>query len=164
MEDMLIARCRPLTLAAGWALGAAVNSLLVALGALAVLLLFAPFPASPLALFAWLALGSMALAFAGVIVGIFAPRYDNVSFYDTLFVYPLLMLSGFLGTGRSLPPLGALLVDGNPLALPVRALRQAWMARPLSGTAYGEALLLLSLAALWLAAWALVARSPRLRR
>ncbi|MDA7981745.1 MAG: ABC transporter permease [Alphaproteobacteria bacterium] len=164
MDDMLTAPIPSLILAAGWAFGSTLNALLVALAAGLILSLFAPPPVHIVAVVLWLGVGALTLSFAGIVAGLYSPRYDTVSFYDTLFVYPILMLSGFLGTGAPLPMLGRVLVDGNPLSQPVRALRAAWHARPLEGTARGEIFLLFALAIGWIAAWSVIARGRQLRR
>lgn len=163
MGDMLTAPIPSLILALGWALGSTFNALLVALAAGVVLSLFVAPPVHFVLVVWWLGVGALTLSFLGILVGLYSPRFDTVSFYDTLFIYPILMLSGFLGTGQKLPLLGRILVDGNPLAQPVRALRQAWHARPLEGTERGEIFLLFALATAWIVVWSVIARGTRLR-
>ena len=130
LEDMLVPPVSSLALVCGWLLGAASLALLTAAAAApALFLLLAPAPADPLALFAWLALGSLAFAALGSAVGIPARRFDDVGAWEIFFVYPFLMFSAFLGAPEHLPALGRWLALLNPLSGPMNGVRSAWAGR-----------------------------------
>ncbi|MBL8671514.1 MAG: ABC transporter permease [Alphaproteobacteria bacterium] len=104
IADELMAPLSPGELALGHALGGAVAGIACGLAVLLVLIPFAPltFP-NPLLALAHLALGALALSTIGAIAGLWARRWDDYGAVDTLFLQPLMMLSGTFFPLATLP-------------------------------------------------------------
>ncbi|MEX2650156.1 MAG: ABC transporter permease [Alphaproteobacteria bacterium] len=143
----------------GMARGLAVGAL--GLGAMA------PFaglgPVDMIALVGFAAGGALALALAGIIVGIQARKFDHVATIDAFAVVPLAFLSGSFYAVGALPEPWRALTFANPLFHVVDGLRAG-----LTGAAQGDlgvagVVVFLAILGLGAIAWRMLALSPKLR-
>ncbi|MEK7736459.1 MAG: ABC transporter permease, partial [Pseudomonadota bacterium] len=126
------------------------------LSGLAILLVIAVlgFVASPLALWAMPVIFLTGLCFAalGLIVTALAPSYDFFMYYFTLFVTPMMLLSGVFFPIEQLPPALQGIAGMLPLAHAVQLVRPLLLGElPANAGTHLAALLSIALAAYWLA-------------
>ncbi|MBI3525014.1 MAG: ABC transporter permease [Betaproteobacteria bacterium] len=126
------------------------------LSGLAILLVIAAlgFVASPLALWAIPVIFLTGLCFAalGLIVTALAPSYDFFMYYFTLFVTPMILLSGVFFPVEQLPATIQTIASLLPLAHAVRLVRPLLLGElPVDAGMHLAALLVTALAAYWLA-------------
>jgi ABC-2 type transport system permease protein len=124
--DILSAPLTPLEVTAGYALAAMVNGIAVGAAVLAVLAVFVDLPlgqAAAILLFA--PAGSLAFALTGVLVGLWADRWDNYSAADSFLILPLGVLSGAFFPLEGVPAAARSLVLLNPAFHAVDGLRYA---------------------------------------
>jgi ABC-2 type transport system permease protein len=107
----------PLELFGAYVLGAVVRGLLVGAGVFAVTLYFVPSLASmphPVWALAFVLLGSAILGALGLIAGIWAEKFDQISAFQNFIIVPLTFLSGVFYSIHSLPPFWQTLSHFNP--------------------------------------------------
>ena len=104
--DILMPPIGPAELLVGLAAGGMTRGIAVGLAAAIVLGLFGglSMPAAPLVAFAFLVLGSLALAFAGILAGIWANKFDEMAAITNFLIQPLAFLSGTFYSVDRLPP------------------------------------------------------------
>jgi ABC-2 type transport system permease protein len=103
--DMLMPPIGPAELLVGLAAGGMTRGIAVGLVAALVLGLFGGLsvPAAPLVALAFLVLGSLALAFAGILAGIWASKFDEMAAITNFVIQPLAFLSGTFYSVERLP-------------------------------------------------------------
>ena len=103
--DLLMPPIGPTELLVGLAAGGMTRGIAVGLVAAVVLGLFGglSMPAAPLVAFAFLVLGSLALAFAGILAGIWANKFDEMAAITNFVIQPLAFLSGTFYSVERLP-------------------------------------------------------------
>ncbi len=103
--DMLMPPIGPAELLVGLAAGGMTRGIAVGLVAALVLGLFGglSLPAAPLVALAFLMLGSLALAFAGILAGIWASKFDEMAAITNFVIQPLAFLSGTFYSVERLP-------------------------------------------------------------
>ncbi|MEL0132895.1 MAG: ABC transporter permease [Rhodobiaceae bacterium] len=103
--DMLMPPIGPAELLVGLAAGGMTRGIAVGLVAALVLGLFGglSLPAAPLVALAFLVLGSLALAFAGILAGIWASKFDEMAAITNFVIQPLAFLSGTFYSVERLP-------------------------------------------------------------
>lgn len=103
--DILMPPIGPAELLVGMAAGGMTRGIAVGLTAAVVLGLFGGLsvPAAPLAALAFLVLGSLALAFAGILAGIWANKFDEMAAITNFVIQPLAFLSGTFYSVERLP-------------------------------------------------------------
>ena len=72
-------------------------------------------PAAPLTALAFLVLGSLAMAFAGVLAGVWANKFDEMAAITNFIIQPLAFLSGTFYSVNRLPPPFDLVATLNPV-------------------------------------------------
>jgi ABC-2 type transport system permease protein len=91
----------------------------IAVGIVAALVLGAfgniGMPAAPLAALAFLVLGSLAMAFAGILAGVWANKFDEMAAITNFIIQPLAFLSGTFYSVNRLPPPFDLVATLNPV-------------------------------------------------
>lgn len=124
MQDLLMSPLAPWEVALGYVLGGATAGVLVGGATLAVA---SAFVALPLPGLGWVAafgvLSALAAACVGVIVGLWAEKWDQLSMVDTFMLLPLAFLSGAFFTLDSVPAFGAQLIQANPVFYAVDGVR-----------------------------------------
>lgn len=120
-------------------------------------------PPAPLVALAFGTGAALLFALAGIVCGVVAVKYDHVASFANFVVVPLTFLSG------AFYPLAALdepwrgLSLANPLFHAVDGARAGLVGAGQSSLALGALVLAVAVAASALAAWRLLARSPKLR-
>lgn len=101
----------------GLAAGAMTRGIAVGLVAAVVLGVFAGIgiPASPLTAIAFLALGSLAMAFAGILAGVWANKFDEMAAITNFVIQPLAFLSGTFYSVERLPAPFDVVATLNPV-------------------------------------------------
>ena len=104
--DLLMPPIGPGELLVGMAAGGMTRGIAVGLVAVLVLGTFGglSMPAAPLTALAFLMLGSLALSFAGILAGIWANKFDEMSAITNFLIQPLAFLSGTFYSVERLPP------------------------------------------------------------
>jgi ABC-2 type transport system permease protein len=102
--DTLMPPLSPAELLIGYALGGATRGLAVAAGVgLPMFLLLGVSPAAPIWMAAFVALGALALALAGMIAGMHCQKFDQMAAITNFVVTPLAFLSGTFYSVADLP-------------------------------------------------------------
>jgi len=101
----------------GLAAGAMTRGIAVGLVAAVVLGVFAGIgmPAAPLTAIAFLALGSLAMAFAGILAGVWANKFDEMAAITNFIIQPLAFLSGTFYSVERLPAPFDVIATLNPV-------------------------------------------------
>jgi ABC-2 type transport system permease protein len=162
--DLLMPPLVNAELLVAFALNGVARGLLV--GAL-VLGAMAPFaqlgPVDALAALGFAGGGALALALAGIVVGIEARKFDHVATVDNFAVVPLAFLSGTFYAIDDLAEPWRALSDANPLAHMVGGLRAALTSARNDDPLLGVAVVAAAVLVLGLAAWHRLAYSAKLR-
>ena len=114
---ILLPPLSPGDLFAAYVLGAMVRGLLVGLGVFVVTLLFVPSLLAmphPLWALAFALLGSAILGTFGLLAGIWAEKFDQLSVFQNFLIVPFTMLSGVFYSIHSLPPFWQAASRWNP--------------------------------------------------
>ena len=103
--DLLMPPIGPGELLVGLAAGGMTRGIAVGLAAALVLGLFGGLstPAAPLVAMAFLVLGSLALALAGILAGVWANKFDEMAAITNFLIQPLAFLSGTFYSVERLP-------------------------------------------------------------
>ena len=112
---VLLPPLSPLDMFAAYVLGAMIRGIVVGLGVYLVTAAFAPLSMPhPLWALAFALLGSAILGTLGLIAGITADKFDQVSAFQNFLIMPLTFLSGVFYSIHSLPPFWQTLSHFNP--------------------------------------------------
>jgi ABC-2 type transport system permease protein len=114
---ILLPPLSPVELFGAYVAGAMVRGLVVGLGVFAVTLFFAPsllFMPHPFWALVFAVLGSAILGTLGLIAGISAEKFDQISAFQNFIIMPLTFLSGVFYSIHSLPPFWQTLSHFNP--------------------------------------------------
>jgi ABC-2 type transport system permease protein len=114
---VLLTPLSPGNLFAAYVLGAMVRGLIVGLGVFAVTLWFDPSLLRmpyPLWAIAFALAGSAILGTLGLLAGLWADKFDQLSAFQNFIIMPLTMLSGVFYSIHSLPPFWQALSHWNP--------------------------------------------------
>lgn len=126
IEDVLMAPLTPVEVTLGYTLGAATNGLITGAILLLIFALFIdlPFVSYPAAI-AFALGGTLLFALVGVIVGIWAERWDHFSAAETFLIMPLGLLSGTFFSLERVPAGFDWLLLGNPMFHAINGFRAA---------------------------------------
>lgn len=164
ISDILMAPLSAAERTAAYAGSAASAGFIVGGVVLAAQSLFVPMSlADPAAILFFAAAGALLHALAGIIVGLWAARWDHYAAATTFFVVPFGFLSGTFYSIESLPPLGRLLVQLNPVFYVIDGFRYGFTGHAEGSLAVGVALLLAVDAVLLVVVYRLVRRGFRLK-
>ncbi len=112
---VLLTPLSPLDLFGAYVLGAMVRGLVVGTGVFMVTLFFVPLSLEhPLWILAFALLGSAILGILGLVAGIVADKFDQVSAFQNFLIMPLTFLSGVFYSIHTLPPFWQTLSHFNP--------------------------------------------------
>jgi ABC-2 type transport system permease protein len=155
-QDFLMAPLTPLERTVGYALSASATGLITGLVVLAAALPFVGLPAPtllPLMFFA--VIGAVILGLVGMIVGLWAERWDHQSAVANFLLLPLAFLSGAYYSTAALPEAGRAIIQFNPMFYAVDGFRAGLTGYHEGSLQRGAAVLLLLAAALGLLAYRL---------
>jgi ABC-2 type transport system permease protein len=151
IDDQLSSPASPLELLLGFSLGGFLRGLIVATLTFAAASLLVDIPIEqPLILFPGLLLVGMFFSQLGVFVGVRAEQFDDVSFYQTFILQPLIFLGGIFYSASLLPEPFETLTQFNPVYYMINLVRYGFLG-------YSEANIALSLGLPTLAALAIFA-------
>jgi len=140
--DILSAPLRPGEIVLAYTLSGASNGLLSGASVLLLMALFVDLAVPhPLVALAFGLCGAVLFALAGLIVGVWADRWDGYSAAQTFVVLPLGLLSGAFFTLDSLPEAARLAVQFNPTYYVVNGLRYGLVGAAEGSLWFGAALL-----------------------
>ena len=164
ISDILMAPLSAAERTAAYAGSAASAGFVVGGVVLAAQSLFVPMSlADPLAILFFAVAGALLHALAGIIVGLWAARWDHYAAATTFFVVPFGFLSGTFYSIEALPPLGRLLVQLNPVFYVIDGFRYGFTGHAEGSLGLGVALLLAVDAVLLVVVYRLIRRGFRLK-
>lgn len=164
IADILMAPLSALERTLAYAGAAASTGLVVGAVVLIAQSLFLPIRvADPAAVLFFAAAGALLHGLAGIVVGLWAARWDHYAAATTFFVVPFGFLSGTFYSIEALPPLGRLVVQLNPVFYVIDGFRYGMTGRAESALGAGAVLLLAVIGALFVAVHRLLARGYRLK-
>jgi len=164
ISDLLMAPLSAAERTAAYAGSAASAGFVVGAVVLAAQSLFVPMSlADPVAILFFAAAGALLHALAGILVGLWAARWDHYAAATTFFVVPFGFLSGTFYSIEALPPFGRLLVQLNPVFYVIDGFRYGFTGHAEGSLAMGVALLLAVDSLLLLVVYRLVRRGYRLK-
>jgi ABC-2 type transport system permease protein len=150
---VLLPPLSPLDLFAAYVLGAMVRGLVVGAGVFAVTLVFDPgllaMP-KPWWALAFVLLGSAILSILGLLAGLSAEKFDQLSVFQNFIIMPLTFLSGVFYSIHSLPPFWQTLSHFNPFFYMIDGFRYGFFG--IADIAPGVSLAVVAVSALALSA------------
>lgn len=156
IDDQLSSPATPLELLLGFSLGGFVRGMIVATLTFAVSSVLVDLPVEhPLILLAGVFLVGFFFSQLGVIVGVRAEQFDDVAFYQTFILQPLIFLGGVFYSAALLPEPFQTLTRFDPVYYMINLVRYGFIG-------YSEANIALSLVLLSTATLALFALNLRL--
>ncbi|MGI8558440.1 MAG: ABC transporter permease [Solirubrobacteraceae bacterium] len=156
IDDQLSSPASPLELLLGFSLGGFVRGMIVATVTFAAASLLIDLPLQePLVLIPSLCLIGFFFAQLGVLVGVRAEQFDDVAFYQTFLLQPLIFLGGVFYSASLLPEPFRTLTHFNPIYYMIVLVRYGFLG-------YTEASVALSFVLLTIATLALFAVNLRL--
>ena len=100
-------------------------------------------PPAPFVAFIYLLLGSTALAFAGVLAGIWAQKFDSLAAITNFVIQPLAFLSGTFYSVHNLPAPFDVIAAANPVFMVIDGFRYGMIGRSDTGLTQGFFILIL---------------------
>ena len=162
--DLLMPPLGAVELLAGLALGAATRGIIVGAFVLVVMQVFVLMPpADPVAVLYYAVMACLMMALMGVLVGIWAEKFDQIAALTNFFITPLTFLSGTFYSISRLPESLQFLAHANPFFYAIDGFRYGFTGHADGSLPAGALFLAGFVAALWVAAWALIARGVRLK-
>jgi ABC-2 type transport system permease protein len=156
IDDQLSSPASPLELLLGFSLGGFLRGLVVALLTFGAASILIGIPIEePLVLVPALLLVGFFFAQLGVLVGVRAEQFDDISFYQTFVLQPLIFLGGVFYSASLLPEPFDTLTRVDPVYYMIGLVRYGFLG-------FSEANIAISLTLLTLAAFALLAINYRL--
>ncbi len=159
IEEMLIAPLANLTILLGFMLGGTIRGLVIGLIVLIISFLFTHIPFEHPALILFIALlSAMVFSLGGLINGIYAKHFDDISFVPTFVLTPLTYLGGVFYSIQQLPQIWRQLSIFNPIFSMVDTFRYGILGVSDLSVVHGFSIVLLALIFLFAWAWFLLAR------
>ncbi|MCH8111099.1 MAG: ABC transporter permease [Proteobacteria bacterium] len=162
--DVLMPPLSSAELMLGFALGGATRGIIVAIVAGIALYIFVPFSLAsvwPIVVFAVLA--AMALSVMGVIVGIWAYKFDDIATITNFIVTPLAFLSGTFYSVERLPPFFHTLSQINPIFYMIDGFRSGFIGQSDASATVALVVLISLNAVLWTICYFLFAKGFKLK-
>jgi ABC-2 type transport system permease protein len=164
IEDQLSSPASPLELLLAFSLGGFLRGMAVAGITFAVAAVLVGLPiAHPLILVPALALVGFFFAQIGVFVGVRAEQWDDIAFYQTFVLTPLIFLGGVFYSASLLPEPFSTLTQANPVYYMIGLVRYGFLGYSETGIALSLLLLTLATAGLFLLNLRLFRRGHKLR-
>lgn len=164
IADLLMAPLSALERTLAYAAAAVSTGAVVGMVVVAAQSLFVPWRlADPLAVLFFAAAGALFHALAGIVVGLWAARWDHYAAATTFFVVPFGFLSGTFYSIEALPAAGRVLVQLNPVFYVIDGFRYGVTGQAEGLLWVGVPLLIAVDAALLLVVYRLIRRGWRLK-
>lgn len=159
IEEMLISPMSSLTMLLGFMFGGTVRGLLIGMIVLVISFLFTDIPfMHPLIILSIAVLSSMVFSLGGLINGIYAKHFDDISFIPTFVLTPLTYLGGVFYSIHQLPPIWSRVSVFNPIFSMVDTFRYGILGVADLTIYYGFGIVLASFLILFSWAWVLLQR------
>ena len=164
IQDQLAAPFSALELLVGWVLGAATCGIFTGALVTLVALAFVDWPTFHLlTLLGFAVLGTLLFALIGVIVGLWARKWDHYAVAESFVLLPLGLLSGTFFLRQEVPAAASWILGANPVFYVIDGFRSGLLGRSDGNNTFGALLLVALVVALAILAWRLVARGWRLK-
>jgi ABC-2 type transport system permease protein len=164
IDDQLSSPASPLELLLGFSLGGFLRGLLVALLTFTASAILIGIPIEqPLVLIPALLLVGVFFAELGVLVGVRAEQFDDISFYQTFILTPLIFLGGVFYSASLLPEPFDTLTRFDPVYYMIGLVRYGFLGYSEANVAVSLVLLAAAASALFALNYRLFARGYRLR-
>jgi len=164
IQDQLAAPFSAFELLAGWVVGAACCGLITGTVLTLVVLPFVDWPGFHLpTVLGFAVLGTLLFALIGVIVGLWARKWDHYAAAESFVLVPLGLLSGTFFLRAEVPADAQWLLTANPVFYIVDGFRSGFLERSDGNSTIGALLLVVLVYSLTIVAWRLVARGWRLK-
>lgn len=164
IQDVLMAPLTPLEITVGYSLGAATNGLITGGVLMLIFAIFIDLPFdNPLLAVGFALGGTLLFAMVGMIVGIWAQRWEHFSAAETFLVMPLGLLSGTFFSLERVPHGFEWLLLGNPMFHAINGFRAALTGHSDASLWLGAAMIAGLTVILALIAWRLFAVGYRIK-
>ena len=164
IDDQLSSPASPAELLLGFSLGGFLRGLIVATLTFAAASVLVDIPIDqPLVLLPALVLVGLFFSQLGVFVGVRAEQFDDVSFYQTFILQPLIFLGGVFYSASLLPEPFETITQFNPVYYMINLVRYGFLGYSEANIALSLGLLTLAALAVFAVNYALFARGYRLR-
>jgi ABC-2 type transport system permease protein len=128
IEEMLVSPMSNLIILLGFMLGGAIRGILVGIIVTLIAFLFTHLPIHHIVTSLFMAiLASMVFSLGGLINGVYAKRFDDISFIPTFVLTPLTYLGGVFFSIQQLPPIWRFISLGNPVLSIVDTFRYGFL-------------------------------------
>ncbi len=128
IDEILVSPTPPWLIIAGFIAGGMIRGVVIGLTVIVVSLLFAVPPIEhPFIILLFLLLGSMVFSLAGLINGIYAKNFDQITIIPTFVLTPLVYLGGVFYSVNSLPALWRELTYVNPIFYIINGFRYGFL-------------------------------------
>jgi len=128
IEEMLVSPMSNLIILLGFTLGGTIRGILVGIIVTLIAFLFTHVPIHHFFISFFMAiLASMVFSLGGLINGIYAKRFDDISFIPTFVLTPLTYLGGVFFSIQQLPPVWRVISLGNPVLSIVDTFRYGFL-------------------------------------
>ncbi len=162
--DLLAAPLSPVELMLGYTLSAAFNASLVALAVFAMMLIFVDFPVvAPGVALLYVGLTALLFAELGMLVGLWADRWDHFSAAESFLILPLGLLSGSFFTLASLPGPMQSAIEFNPVYHAMNGFRYGLTGYAQGSLLWGGVMMFLLFLVIGLGVWRLLATGYKIK-
>jgi ABC-2 type transport system permease protein len=159
IEEMIVSPMPNYIILLGYMLGGTIRGLLVGLIVTLTAMFFTTIPIYHLGIVMLMAtFSAMIFSLGGIINGIYAKRFDDISFIPTFVLTPLTYLGGVFYSIKQLPPMWQTISVFNPILNIVNTFRYGLLGISDLNIAYGFALVIILFMGLFAWAWLLLER------
>lgn len=164
IADVLMPPLSPGEITAAYALASTAAALITMAPLLAVAVALFDLPVTSLPLLVGFAVGgALMLSLAGVILGLWADKWDHLQAAFTFLLLPVIFLSGVFAPVDALPGPVETVARANPIYYAIDGFRAGASGGHATDPALSAAIVGATVLALWAVAWRLVARGYKIR-
>lgn len=164
LSDILMAPLSPREITAAYALAGATCGLVTGLVIFAGAMLLRPLDCpAPWAVGVFACTGALMLSLWGLLVGLWADKWDHVAAAYTFFLVPFSFISGLFAPISALPPILQAVVALNPIAYAIDGFRYGLLGVATFDPALSLAVVAAAIAVLWLSCGRLIARGYKIK-
>lgn len=157
IEEMLVSPMSDFIMLLGFMMGGTIRGILVGFIVILISLLFTNVPVShPVIVMTMAVLAAMVFSLGGLINGIYAKRFDDISFIPTFVLTPLTYLGGVFYSIKQLPPIWRSVSMFNPILNMVDTFRYGLLGISDLNIYFGFSLVSVLFIVMFFWAWALL--------
>ena len=151
ITDVVVTPLSPSEMTASYAISGTISALVSGVAVVAVMMVAWPLPvASPAAILLFAAGGGLLMALWGILVGLWADKWDHVAAAHTFFLMPVAFLSGMFTPFDQLPPALQAFVQVNPIYYAIDGFRYGFLGTAETHLGLAAAIIAATNASLWL--------------